>query len=98
MSMKHVPPPATSAAEPRGDAFPSSPAGVVEVDVRVDDPGKNVQAAGVDRLPCRAGDLRRQGDDPPVLDCDVQPARPRKPDHLAASDQESRMPWPQLPR
>ena len=70
MSKNIVPPPAASARLPRRRALPLGAARLVEVHVDVDDAGQHQQAARVD-LVARRRQLRRDRDDPAVLDREI---------------------------
>ena len=70
MSMKQVPPPAASAAEPRADPFPRGAARVVEMHVRIQHTGEHVQPARIDRFLRSVGHLGSKGDDPALRDPD----------------------------
>ena len=76
MSKKHVPPPAAKAAVPVVEPLPLGSAWIVEVHVRIDDAGEDVEAGGVDlrrgvaRKPLSdVGD--RAVDDPEIGPCNT---------------------------
>ena len=54
-----------------GEAFPIRPARFIEMNVRVDDPGKNSQIARIDFRFRRAGQVFREGNDLSFADSDV---------------------------
>ena len=81
MSKNAVKPPAASAARAGREAFPVGPAGLVEVHVRVQAAGQDVQAAGVELLATAARELGLDGGDRAVEHADVRGHRSGRRDH-----------------
>ncbi len=68
-----------------GDVLPVGSAGLVEVDVRVDAAGKDVQPRGVDLFAASCRIRTDLGDDP-ILDRDIRRTDPTRRDDSAAAD------------
>ena len=77
--------------------LPVAAAGIVEVHVRIDDPGQDVAAGGVDRLRGVAGELGSHLRDPAVGDRHVGMPQPVD-GHDRSATKDEVPPHPQLPR